>query len=546
MKIKLPQNFILWAWLLGLLLFPSLPLLAQQTTSYAWGGTEFDNYLSTTSSTKDGGFVAVSQTGNFANTPALGLLVNRYDKNRKIIWSKYIQEDFVGIYGHDVVETQDGGIVIVGEQVSIGTHHNFMTKLDSTGKMLWSNVIMHDFKESNVSGLNCVQETSNGQLVVAGWQVIDWRVVSVVMTLDQSGRPDWSRSYRFQEETKFEALALDASDNIFVAGHSTTNFPASRIVVAKINSDGSFGWSKAFSAKKDSLTLIPNHMGFNNLRLFVSGTVGYHRPSGSLTASQTTDGFLLTMNPQGHLYESNMVVGDSTSVVKDVLPKGLSLYVLHSAKGINLTQLEVDMATDPIRWTHRFGAPLDEALHLEHKQNDLLIGGLDLSSGFKNDHDEALALNVVIEVNESGNFACGSSEKVGLQYVEMPVDTSMIAFTTDSSFKRTSVTNLYDTVSYFDAVFCNSWLGINDVQKPSTGLTAFPNPANSSVQLSFSNPDQMGYTLRLFNSLGAEIQRLTGNSNREELSMNTLNSGTYFIEIEFSTGFTQHTKILKY
>jgi hypothetical protein len=93
---------------------------------------------------------------------------------------------------------------------------------------------------------------------------------------------------------------------------------------------------------------------------------------------------------------------------------------------------------------------------------------------------------------------------------------------------------------------CGILLHSNEIQFANNLINIYPNPANSILNVSFSEPLNEYVTLRIFDTNGKVWLENTTIKELESLDITTLPNGFYVIGIQTATGFSSFTKFIKY
>ena len=134
--------------------------------SQTYGGHDYD-YGNSVLQTTDGGYVIVGYTLSFgAGGNDNNVYIIKTDANGDTLWTK----SFGGIYldrGSSVQQTADGGYIITGYTLSFGTGNIdiYLIKIDEAGNEIWSSIIDGN---SNEYG-NFVQQNEEGGYIIVGY-----------------------------------------------------------------------------------------------------------------------------------------------------------------------------------------------------------------------------------------------------------------------------------------------------------------------------------------------------------------------------------------
>ena len=147
--------------------------------------------------TSDGGYIIAGRTNSSdrGEKDLDDVYLLKTDAEGNLIWNKTYGGDRSD-EGHSVLETSDGGYVIVGETSSFGERATdvYLIKIDSEGNEIWSRT--YGDIEGDERGYS-VQETSDGGYIVAGmsWPLEQQNPDFYLLKADSDGKKLWSRSY---------------------------------------------------------------------------------------------------------------------------------------------------------------------------------------------------------------------------------------------------------------------------------------------------------------------------------------------------------------
>ncbi|HYG50357.1 MAG TPA: hypothetical protein VD905_05610, partial [Flavobacteriales bacterium] len=114
--------------------------------------------------TPDGNYVIAGHTSGGPTTSSI--LVIKTDQLGDTLWTKNISASGIGEYSHDIVNTPDGGLAIIGDVDVSGTvYHFFLMKLNATGNYQWSNTYSGGLGNDLAYELSV---TSDGNFIVTG------------------------------------------------------------------------------------------------------------------------------------------------------------------------------------------------------------------------------------------------------------------------------------------------------------------------------------------------------------------------------------------
>jgi prepilin-type N-terminal cleavage/methylation domain-containing protein len=208
-----------------------------------FGGLDGD-YTNSVARTSDGGYVVTGRTESFGAIN-YDVLLLKFDSSNNLTWSK----TFGGAMfdeGDSVVQTSDGGYIVVGYTYSFGPGDDdvLLLKFDSSGNLSWSKTI-------NNGGLQdvgtSVAQTSDGGYIVTGYSVSVGPGVNdaLLLKFDSSGNLSWSKTFGGGGNDMGTSVAQTSDGGYIVTGR-TNSFGAggNDALLSKFDSSGNLSWSK--------------------------------------------------------------------------------------------------------------------------------------------------------------------------------------------------------------------------------------------------------------------------------------------------------------
>jgi len=251
---------------------------------FTWGGSGSDSFNST-EPTKDGGFIVVGSSsstdaktsinGNEENMKNNGMqdaIIIKYDKNGTVEWQKNYGGKYADFF-YDVVATEDGGYIAVGEinsSIPNGVvDQNYQTKTDGVivkfnqnGEIEWEDRYIGNLSDS-YSGVTI---TKNGDIIVVGYSYSNTDDVTVKGSYDaiivsykeknnngeKKGEIQWIKSYGESAQDFLRGVAAtDDGGFVAVGGTVPDQVPYAEAVIIKYNSFGEIIWKKLYGGTKD-------------------------------------------------------------------------------------------------------------------------------------------------------------------------------------------------------------------------------------------------------------------------------------------------------
>jgi len=256
--------------------------------------------------------------------------VSKLDSSGALLWAKRFGADQSDM-GNSIAVDSSGNVYTTGyfslivdfdpgdgttNLTSAGSYDVFVSKLDSTGALLWAksfggsssdvgNSIAVD-SSGNVYTTGYFEGTADfdpgagtANLALAGYQDV------FVSKLDSSGNYVWAKSFGVASYYKAStSIAVDSSGNIYTTGTNTAlaSF-APDIFVSKLNSSGSLLWEKSFggSSYDTGFSVAVDSSGNVYTTGYFEGTVDFDPGVGTsnFTSAGANDAFVLKLSPSG-------------------------------------------------------------------------------------------------------------------------------------------------------------------------------------------------------------------------------------------------------
>lgn len=266
--------------------FITIPLLscsnddneASENTGLKWvqtyGGSK-NEAANSVVNTLDGGYAVLGYTqstdGNISNNPTenYDYWVLKFDANDELQWNKTYGGS-LDDRGNDIIQTQDGGYVIVGYSKSAdedvtanaGAHDLWIVKLTATGSISWEKSLGYIGTDKAQS---VIQTSDDGYFVVGLLDVTasggegNSRATQHAggdywgIKLDASGNTEWTKYFGGNNsELPYDTIQTADSGYIIIGTSDSTDVDITNnkgqydFWIVKINATGSLVWEKSF------------------------------------------------------------------------------------------------------------------------------------------------------------------------------------------------------------------------------------------------------------------------------------------------------------
>jgi hypothetical protein len=436
------------------------------------GGSGTDN-ARTIVITPDGGYIAAGYTTSNSNG-FTDIYVLRFNSNGDTIWTKkYGSTGVEQAFG--IEATNDGNYVIVGYTTSWGgggAQDGYLIKIDIDGNRLWEKF----YGGSGTDGLESVQETSDGGLILCGYSnsagTNGVKDVYLVKT-DANGNESWSKKIGGGADD-WGNIARQTSDGGYIIIGGTYSYGAgnSDYYMLKTNSSGTVEWYKTYGG---------------------AGTDEgkYIRP--------TSSGFIIT--------------GDTDS---------------RGAGMDDAWVIKTDLSGDSI-WSKTYGGENKEASKMILKTNDggYILSAITRSFGLWNPDSWIIKLNSTGDIEWEKKYGGSSHEH---NYATLPTaDGGYISVGHSDSYGNLEQVYLIKTNSTGDTT---SVVNVVDNQEEKNIIHVYPNPCDGKFMLMVSNEKFNQGVIKIYNVTGSLVkeEEIQFNAN-QKVDMGTLAKGTYLLNI---------------
>jgi hypothetical protein len=298
-------------------------------TGYFWGGTvDFDPGTGTD------------------NKTALGdddLFITKINSNGSYAWTKTIGNSGADISVYGIACDSSGNIYITGtlygtidfdpgtgtdDKTAVGGTDIFITKIGNDGSYEWTRTMGGSNYESG-KGIAC---DTSGNIYITGYfygtvdfdpgtgtdskTAVGFRDIFITK-IGSNGSYEWTKTIGGSADDEGEGIACDSSGNIYITGYfaDTVDFDPGTgtddktsagngdIFITKINSDGSYGWTKTMGGSADE---IGNRIAFDSSgNIYVTGffndTVDFDPGTGTdnKISAGNSDIFITMINSDG-------------------------------------------------------------------------------------------------------------------------------------------------------------------------------------------------------------------------------------------------------
>ena len=202
------------------------------------------------------------------------VFVRKYDNSGNVVWTRQFgTSPNHGEHPNGIAVDSQGNVYVAGEtagtfsgQTSAGLTDAFVSKLDSSGNVLWT----RQFGTSGIDYANEVAVDSLGNVYVAGLNNQtnapgQTSGDAFVSKLDSSGNVLWTRQFGTSGWDYAHGVAVDSSGNVYAAGSFSSD-----AYVRKLDSSGNVLWTRQFGTDFIAYDVVVDISGNS----YVSGSTG--------------------------------------------------------------------------------------------------------------------------------------------------------------------------------------------------------------------------------------------------------------------------------
>ena len=212
-------------------------------------GSFADDYGKCIIETKDGGYIIVGSTYSYGKENS-DVYIVKIDKNGTEKWEKAIggiDYDAATFALEDINQT-----LVLGNTYSFGEKNSsdiWLISLDSNGTELWSKT----YGGEGYDGARCIRKTAGGGYIISGETesygngLLDiW-----ILKIRSDGTEIWNKTYGGLKDDTCNDIIILPDNKYLIAGHTHSFSDSWDAWIICIDSNGTEIWNKTFGGKKD-------------------------------------------------------------------------------------------------------------------------------------------------------------------------------------------------------------------------------------------------------------------------------------------------------
>jgi hypothetical protein len=199
--------------------------------------------------TSDGGYLVVGGAQSRSSSTQNEILVMKINSSGDLQWVRWFGDTIYSDHAYSVKRTSDGGYIVAGRTGSYGSGNAdiFLMKLDGSGNVVWAKA----YGSSGPDFGYDVQITSDGGFVVVGYYTSSGDTNAIIVKTNSSGDVQWYRVFGGTQMDAFYSVD-QTSDGGFIATGRTNSFGSGSadVLLARLDSSGTLQWSKTYGGSQ--------------------------------------------------------------------------------------------------------------------------------------------------------------------------------------------------------------------------------------------------------------------------------------------------------
>lgn len=211
-------------------------------------GGPLDDWGNSVQQTSDGGYIVVGATKSYSKGGESALWLIKTDANGNNVWDRTLARHGDAV-GQSVQQTQDGGYIIMGSTVPIGSIPGeiWLIKTDSDGNEVWDKILGGSGEDVGKS----VQQTSDGGYIIVGsnpYSAVNQGIW--LIKTDANGNVVWDRIFGESGWNEGKSVQQTSDGGYIITG---TTYPHgvsdgnSDVWLIKTDGYGNKIWDRTFS-----------------------------------------------------------------------------------------------------------------------------------------------------------------------------------------------------------------------------------------------------------------------------------------------------------
>jgi hypothetical protein len=497
-----------------LLLFLFADKVQGQLTFQKSLGGPLSEYGRSMLQTPDGGYLIVGPTTSFGDTGHINAYIIKTDANGDTLWTR-AYSDTADIYPYCLSGTKDKGYIIRG--TSNAKHDGFLLKISMTGSLLWYKVI----GGTNVDALYGCFATASGNYIATGKTLsLSGGYDVFVVKTDPAGNIIWSKAYGgIYSDIGWSIKETSAGDYILCG--STQSFGIGGLYVVRLDTSGIPAWSCNYGdgSAEEAVDIIET----SDHNFMVAGNTVNH-------GAGSNEIVLMKISSAGAPLWAKTYGGSSVDKCSKVIQTSDNGFLLtgyttsFGAGSMDAYVIKTDSLGN-LLWSHAYGGTGSELGYclLQTMDGNYAMLGSETSMGNG-------GIDVyLLKMNSSGYTGCTENNAATVMTSwNIPVNVPVINALNVGSAISPSLQAAYGGVVFSNCI--NLEAGAPAVQENEIQL--YPNPSNEKITIKSDAGDIL--YLHIENILGKNILFRTVRNKISTLDISNLDNGNYIVKVLLS------------
>ena len=172
----------------------------------------------------------------------LFLVLTTNAKAQPVTWSKWFDYNNYDNSGQDVIQTFDGGYLILGINYNSLNNSSILIKINSLGTIVWKKIIDQTMTQGVQVTCYALHQVNDSGFILSGFSSSD---SAVLLKTDKIGNISWIKKYsRIGVEARFFDHKITSDGGIIACGDL---YPPFKAYVVKTDSNGNKEWDSSYS-----------------------------------------------------------------------------------------------------------------------------------------------------------------------------------------------------------------------------------------------------------------------------------------------------------
>ena len=238
--------------------------------------------------TTDGGYIIVGSVGY---TFLWDVQVTKADANGDLVWQKNFGKSDGPDHGSDILQTSDGGYIVLGDTSSYGqgSADLWLIKLAADGTEQWNKTIGGATFEEPKSFTKAID---GGYVIVGQTDAVDGMGDVWVIKTNEAGEASWQKTFGNADFSEGGICVKTESNGYIILGNFQDMNWTESLWLLRLDAQGTLTWDHQISKNETDTLHGTSITTTTDGGYFITGVI-------SDTNSYITDGYVLKLNHQG-------------------------------------------------------------------------------------------------------------------------------------------------------------------------------------------------------------------------------------------------------